>query len=103
MENKGFGINLTNEEKNFMGKYCFFAKKCGNIDNFPLSEEEKKEQSIKLEEITKKLTPEELVSLKDFLADNLERNYNDHNEELKEITSIKETTEIIDNKSKINI
>ena len=90
-------------KKNFMGKYCFFAKKCGNIDNFPLSEEEKKEQSIKLEEITKKLTPEELVSLKDFLADNLERNYNDHNEELKEITSIKETTEIIDNKSKINI
>ena len=100
MKKEGFGINLTNEEKNFIGKYCFFVKKCGNINNFPISDEEKKNQTFRLEEITKKLTSEELVLLKRFLSDNLERSYNDHNEELKEMTKI---TESIDNNSKANI
>ena len=103
MEKKGFGINLTNEEKNFMGKYCFYIKKCGSIDNFPLSDEEKKKQYLELEEITKKLTSEELVLLKSFLSDSLERSYNDHNEELKEITNNKEVKEkdLINTSSKV--
>lgn len=66
MAEVNLGVNLSLEEKEFLGNYCNLLSQYGSINSFPMSDQEKIYQSRALGNITSKLTVEELARFNSF-------------------------------------